>query len=100
MNLFECSFLVFLKTLSHSLSMLGNFLRKDSVIVFKSIKDIAPSTMLPDTENKNELVMDSPIFVPKGIANFISENGIIAVRNVMTSGGRFMFPFYSLRKLW
>lgn len=48
---------------------------------------IAQIVIVPAIENSAELKAVRPSFMPKGIDNFISANGVIAVKNTISSGG-------------
>lgn len=51
---------------------------------------IAAGKIVPDTANRNELVAERPISIPNGIASFSSRNGVIAAKNVTSSGGKYI----------
>ncbi len=86
LNLFVCSFLVFLNNFSKKSSMNFDLFRRNFEIGPIKASIIAPGRIAPGIANRKIVVVESPRPIPTGIASLSSRKGVIAVKKTINSG--------------
>ena len=95
-NFLLCFALVFSNILSIKCLKRVDFLLRYFVIGPIKARFNAAGIIVPDIAKKSVLVIDRPSSLPRGIASFISTNGVSADKNVVSSG-RMLVSLYFLR---